>query len=111
MLAGDVVLAELQQSDGGRKLRPSIILKSILPFDDVLLCGVSKQLHQISYGLDELIKADDGDFAQTGLLYPSLIRLGWLQTISESDIRGVVGSVSKARLNRLLVRLSSFIIA
>lgn len=68
----------MPQSDGTTKNRPTIILREMPPFRDVLVCGVSTQLHQEVKGFDEVITPIDSDFAENSLLGKSLIRLGFL---------------------------------
>jgi mRNA interferase MazF len=48
-------------------------------------------------GFDEVIAADDDDFAGSGLKVVSLIRLGMVATIPQSVILGELGQVSQAR--------------
>jgi mRNA interferase MazF len=45
------------------------------------VCGISTQLHQAVAGFDETITSGDADFANTGLVRASLIRLGFLQAV------------------------------
>ena len=56
MKAGDVVLADLPQVDGQRKLRPALLLCPPPPFGDWLACGISTQLRHRVDGFDELIR-------------------------------------------------------
>ena len=107
---GDIVLAVLPQRDGIRKSRPALLLQSMPPFGDFLACGVSSKLHQEARGFDEIILMEDYDFAKSGLLLPSLIRLGWLSTIPESMIEGSIGSISAHSLERVLKRLSDYLV-
>lgn len=105
MKAGDIVLAPMPQADRLAKNRPALVLGLFAPFDDVLLCGLSTQLHQEVSGFDELIVPSDQDFDDSGLKAPSLIRLGFLATIPCSAIKGRMGRLSVARRQRLLRRL------
>ena len=43
MKEGDVLLTELPQADGARKLRPVLFLRRMPPFQDFLVCGISSQ--------------------------------------------------------------------
>jgi len=45
MKEGDVVLAPFPQADGRIKNRPGVVLREVPPFGDLLICGVSAQLH------------------------------------------------------------------
>jgi mRNA interferase MazF len=106
MKGGDVILTSLQQADGFVKNRPTLVLCAMPPFGDLLVCGISTQLHQAVPGFDETIAAGDPDFALSGLASPSLIRLGFVSTIPLSAIKGRIGKLDAARHRRLVVRLS-----
>ncbi len=76
MFQGEVVLASLPRADGVWKNRPTIFLRQMPPFGDLLVCGVSRQLRHEVPGFDEIISSTDSDFVSGGLIEPSLIRLG-----------------------------------
>jgi len=111
MTEGDVVLTPLPQTDGQIKNRPAIILRAMPPFGDFLVCGVSTQLHHEVAGFDDPINPSDADFAISGLKAPSLIRLGFLAVLPASSFLGAIGSIEKARHERLLERLSKHLYA
>lgn len=79
------------------------------PYRDVLVCGVSTQLHQEVKGFDEVVDQTESDFAATGLRTTSLIRLGFLAVLPRSAVIGSIGSVSPERHKRLLTRLSDYL--
>jgi mRNA interferase MazF len=107
---GKVVLAALPQADGKIKFRPAIVLCEMPPYGDLLICGISTQLHQFVAGFDELIVRTDSDFVASGLLSDSIIRLGFLMTVSSSHAVGSVGSISRERHEHLLRRLSAHLV-
>lgn len=72
MKEGDVVIVPMPQADGVVKNRPAIVLREMPPFGDVLVCGVSTQLRQITKGFDELISQSDADFSASSLKDESL---------------------------------------
>jgi mRNA interferase MazF len=109
MIPGKIVLAKLPQNDGILKPRPALILKAMPPFGDFLVCGFSSKLHQQTKGFDEIITFDDQDFGISRLQRPSLIRLGWLETIPQSAFKGAIGMISADRLNRLVNRLALYL--
>lgn len=109
MKEGDVVLTPLPQADGKIKNRPAIFLREMPPFQDVLVCGVSTQLHQISPDFDELITKQSDDFAPSGLMTDSLIRLGFLAVLPRRSIVGSIGSIATDRHTRLLRKLSEYL--
>jgi len=42
MKEGDVVLVAMPQADGSVKNRPTIVLREMPPFQDMLVCGVRR---------------------------------------------------------------------
>ena len=110
MQEGDVVIVAMPQADGMVKDRPAIILREMPPFRDMLVCGVSTQLRLAVKQFDEVISPADADFVGSGLNAESLIRLGFLIVIPRREIVGSIGSISSERHNRLLQRLSDYLI-
>ena len=106
MRSGSVVLARVQQADGRLKARPAIILNTMPPFSDFLVCALSSKLKHECRGFDEVIAEDDDDFGYSGLKVASLIRLGMVATIPGSVILGELGKVCETRLQRLRSRLA-----
>ncbi len=106
MKSGDIVLTLLPQADGHAKLRPTLVLCLLPPFDDILVCGISSQLHQRVPDFDDLIDLNDPDFARTGLAAPSVIRLGFLATVPQSIIKGRIGILAPPRVALLRARLA-----
>ena len=110
MNQGDVILTPVPQADGVVKNRPAIFLREMPPYRDVLVCGVSTQLHREVKGFDEVVQSTDFDFAASGLRTASLIRLGFLAVLPRSTVIGSIGTISSARHKRLLKRLSDYLI-
>jgi len=110
MKEGDVILTPIPQADGRVKNRPAIVLREMPPFRDLLVCGVSTQLHQRVDGFDELILSTDDDFAGSGLVAESLIRLGFLAVLPRKNVIGTIGNISPERRKRLLKTLSDYLI-
>ncbi len=111
MKESDVILTSLLQADGGTKNRPALLLRELPPFGDYLVCGISTQLHQAVPGFDDLIMRSDPDFADSGLLVDSVIRLGFLAVLSSRRIVGTIGTVAPGRHARLLGNLSRHLVA
>jgi mRNA interferase MazF len=109
MKEGDVVLTPIPQADGSIKNRPAIFLREFPPYKDLLVCGVSTQLHQEVKGFDEVISSSDSDFAVSGLRSESLIRLGFLAILPRTKIAGSIGSISAERHQRLLKTLADYL--
>ena len=110
MQEGDIALTPLPQADARVKNRPSLILREMLPYGDLLVCGISTQLRHFVPGFDELISPSDQDFESSGLVAASVIRLGYLAVLPSSAIPGSIGSISTDRHERLLRALSSYLV-
>jgi mRNA interferase MazF len=110
MKQGEVVLTPVPQADGVIKNRPAIFLRELPPYRDLLVCGVSTQLHQEVKGFDEVVQSFDPDFGSSGLRSASLIRLGFLAVLPRSAVIGSIGSFSSQRHKRLLKTLSAYLI-
>lgn len=112
MNPGDVVLIPLPQLGGGgaAKLRPALALTLLPgPYQNVLLCGISTQLHLIQANWDERIQPGDGDFVASGLHQTSVIRLGYLYAAEAMEITGIIGRIDPTRLVRLRTRLADHV--
>ena len=110
MKEGDVILAPIPQADGTIKNRPAIVLREMPRYRDLLVCGISTQLHQRAAGFDELLAPSDTDFTTSGLLAESLIRLSFLAVLPRKNIAGSIGAISAKRHKRLLQALSDYLI-
>ena len=110
MQEGDVVLTPIPQADGRMKNRPALILREMPSHGDYLVCGVSTQLNQSVPGFDEIISPTDADFASSGLVAASLIRLSFLAVLPRKNIVGVIGSIAPERHRRLLEALSNHLV-
>src|SRR4051794_1977719 len=109
MEAGEIVKITMQQADQKIKSRPGILLKEVSPFNDWLICGISSKLHTLNKELDIVLDKEHSDFQQTNLLYPAIIRVGYLATFPEAMIEGVVGSISQKTLKQLKQNLVTFL--
>lgn len=110
MKEADIVIAKFPQSDGSLKRRPALVLRTMPPFKDFLICGISTQLYQKVEDFDEIILSSDADFINSGLKTDSLFRLGFLLVLSRSDILGSIGSISEKRHKKLLQNLSDHLV-
>ncbi|MDD2764724.1 MAG: hypothetical protein PHE83_12205 [Opitutaceae bacterium] len=110
MKEGDIILIALRQADGQFKNRPVLLLKQFPPFGDWLICGVSSQLHQCVPEFDEVVAHAHTDFATSGLVTESVIRLGFLAVVPSREILGSIGAITPERHRRLLKRLSDFLV-
>ncbi|TVQ97696.1 MAG: transcriptional regulator [Desulfovibrionales bacterium] len=110
MKEGDVVLAALPQADGKNKLRPVLFLLSMSPFNDLLACAIISQTKHFCIDLHEVIAPGDIDFSRSGLKTASLIRGGLLAVLPGSKLKRSRGEVSVDRRNRLMTKLSLFLL-
>jgi mRNA interferase MazF len=110
MKEGSTVLASIPQANGNLKTRPVVLLRTMPPYQDWLICGISTQLHQLVIGFDEIIAPEDIDFIHSGLQSKSLIRLGFLSLVTRRSIIGSIGSISVDRHQRLLKNLSTHLV-
>ena len=110
MKEGDVVLTPIPQADGKVKNRPAIVLCEMPDYGDVLVCGVSTQLHHYVQGFDEIISPEDTDFTSSSLVAASLIRLSFLAVLPRKNIVGSIGTIEPERHERLLKALSNHLV-
>lgn len=107
MNPGDVVLLPLLDATGAIKLRPAIYLAPLPgPYQTMLLCGCSTQIHTLIRDWDELLQSGDADFAGSGLRQASITRLSYLRSARPTEIRSVIGHIAPDRLDRLRIRLA-----
>ncbi len=111
MREGDVAVAEVPQADDQRKKRPALVLREMPLHRDLLICGISTQLHLRVPGFDELISPADPDFTASGLLATSVVRPGFLIVLPTKSILGSIGSIAPERHRRLLRTLSDHLTA
>ncbi len=110
MNEGDVILTPIPQADDNVKNRPAVVLREMPLYGDMLVCGVSTQLHHYVQGFDEIIALTDADFTSSGLVAASLIRLGFLVVLPRQNIAGSIGSIAPERHRRLLAALSNYLL-
>lgn len=109
MQEGNIIRIALQQNDGKFVKRPAVLLKKILPFNDWLVCGISKSTGLEVKDLDVLIAQSDFNFKTWGLDYPGVIRVGFLTTISVKYIEGTLGYISAETHKKILNNIVRFL--
>lgn len=110
MREGNVAIAALPQFDQQTKKRPVILLREMPLHRDFLVCGISSRLLSRIPAFDELIVPSDADFASSGLLGTSVVRLSFLTVLPRNQIVGSIGSISPERHRRLLQGLSTYLV-
>jgi mRNA interferase MazF len=109
--AGQLVLTPFPYTDlSGAKLRPVLMLRQSPRFDDWLVCMVSSRIDQAEAGFDEVLRADDPDFAASGLKAPSVLRLSRLAVLEGSLLVGSISAIADERLARVRQRLVQWIV-
>jgi mRNA interferase MazF len=108
MREGEIVLAVLPQVDREQKPRPVLILRK-MPNGDFLVCAISTQMNKYIPEFDEIIRAEDREFAATGLKKESLVRLSFLHVLPLNELRRSIGCVSDLTYQKLLLNLSRHI--
>jgi mRNA interferase MazF len=111
MKEGDVIVVRMAQADGTTKNRPTILLRELPKHGDWLVCGISTQLHQHVAGFDERLDTTDSDYAASGLVQPSVIRLGFLAVVPRNRVPGSIGFISPDRHTRLLRNLANHLVS
>ncbi|MBM2813962.1 MAG: PemK-like protein [Ignavibacteria bacterium] len=110
MKEGEIVLASLLSSDGKFKKRPTLILKVLPKYGDLLLCGVSTQIHQLIPEFDLMLSTNSKDFPISGLLKESIIRLSYLTVLPQEFIEGKIGYITNESHKLLINRLCNYLI-
>lgn len=111
MKEGDIALAALPQMDGENKIRPVLLLRQLPgPYYDFLVCGISSQTHQMIKNFDDIITELDDDFKKSGIIKESIIRLSFLAVIPRNLIAGIIGNISEGRHQKVLQRLSNYLV-
>lgn len=110
MKEADVVLASILTSEGIIKKRPALVLKIMPKYQDLLLCGISSQINNFIQNFDLIVDYPSKDFAHSGLLKNSVIRLSYLSVIPSQFIEGQIGYITKESHKLLLNRLSEYLI-
>ncbi len=105
MKEGDIGLAALPQSDGQIKLRPVLLLKSLPPFGDFIVCGISTQLRHEQKDMDKILLPNP----ENRLKQTSLVRLTYLHTLSLGSLQGSIGKILSKLNNEMLHRLATFL--
>ena len=107
----DIVILKL-----GKKYRPALCLRRLPKKSNYrfLVCGISSQTGRLRYfeeRLDECIdRTDSADEKLSKLRGPSIIQLGFLFWIDKDDIPGRIGYISEKRHERLLEKLSKYLL-
>jgi len=104
------IIVTLFSQDKERKLRPALVLREFPKYGDVLVCGITSQLHQYIDGFDLLLDDDHPDFSRSGLKLPGVCRLNMLTMLSVSDIKGAIGEIGPTAHKTLLKTLSDYLI-
>lgn len=105
----EVILVVWPQ-DPTKKRRPSLILRELNKYGDVLISTITSQVHQQS-DLNFLLKSSHPDFKLSGLRVDSVIRLDNVLTVPKSWIKGNMGHISIELHEKLLKDLANYLTA
>lgn len=108
---GDIVVAELPQSDGTVKLRPILLIRKLPGFGDFLSCGISSQLRQAEANFDIIVEETAPYFDATGLRSSSLLRLNFLASVPVNRMRRRLGELPIDILEKLQSTLAGHLVA
>jgi len=106
---GQVILIAMPQSDDRDKRRPALILRRMPEFNDLLVCGISSRLSRAVPDFDLVLSSGSDDYARSGLVADSVIRLGYLTVIPASKASGAIGSVSRSTHQMLIEKLCAYL--
>ena len=109
MNEGQVILVAMPQADDRDKRRPALILRRMPDFNDLLVCGISSQLARAVPDFDLVLSSGSDDYARSGLVADSVIRLGYLTVIPASKVSGAIGNVSRSTHQMLIERLCAYL--
>lgn len=112
MIAGNIILLDFIQSNRVVKRRPALVVAVLPRFGDLLIAGISTQLHQAIPNVDiELLETQHG-FQNSGLRRSSIVRLTLLSRIEHADpsIFGTIGALDDALLVRVKRNLADLIL-
>lgn len=70
---------------------------------------VSSRLEQALANFDEIVAADDPDYAASGVKTPSVIRVTRVAVVEDSVLAGCIGAIGQDRLLRIRARLADWI--
>lgn len=65
--------------------------------------------HQVE-GFDEVVRASDVDFGDSGLKTESLIRIGRLAVVDGSILLGAIGQLSPRRFERIKRKIADWVL-
>ena len=109
MKAGDIALTIIPQ-DNQEKLRPVLILKIMPKYEDLLVCAVSSQVHQLIPDFDLLLENNNPAFKDSGLKTTSIFRLGSLAVLEQREVIGSIGFLHEVLHKKLLNNLSDYLL-
>lgn len=105
------IIVTIFPQDSQQKLRPALVLREFPKYNDLLVCGITSQLHQYIKGFDLLIDSQHPDFKNSGLKLPGICRLNMLTMLSKENIVGSIGHISDTAHAALLKNLSHYLVA
>lgn len=71
---------------------------------------ISSQVHHELKKIDEIVRATDSDFGQTGLKLTSVIRITRLAVVAGMRLQGAIGILADSRLTRIRQCLAQWLV-
>ena len=109
MTEGDILITRIPQDTSG-KIRPVLFLRRMPSYNDILVCAISTQQHQLIKDFDILLNEKSSAFKSTGLLKTSVIRLSALAVLPSEIIPGSIGKINNADLQILKPNLATYLL-
>src|SRR4051794_28785648 len=105
MNRGDVILAFVPNvgSPGG-KVRPALIVQSDhnnARLKETIIAAITSNTSRVHEATQLLIELATPDGAKSGLLHDSAVRCERLHSISQSDVRRIIGNLSAAMMHQI----------
>jgi mRNA interferase MazF len=107
MVKHKIVLVPFPFDDlSGLKVRPAVCLTdSIGDFNHIIIAFISSKIPVEILPSDLIIRKEDGEFDQTGLLKDSLIRLPKMVTLPMTLIKREIGVLGKGQIRKMNVKI------
>lgn len=107
---GDIVLTQFPFTDLSQtKLRPSVVLWSDSPKDEITLCFISSQNIDNLTSNEFVIKDSDPEFPTTGLRVSSKVRVARIATLNQMLIVRCLGKLETQQIQKLNSKMILFI--
>ena len=108
-MEGKIILTTFPQGRQ-QKLRPALVLREFPKYGDILVCGITSQLHQYIPDFDLVIDSSNPDYRFSGLKMPGICRLNMLTMLRLINVNGTIGKISATSHDALLKTLANYLV-